>query len=118
DVGPLQRALWAEGAGGLVRARCTIGSTPTAEQRGFELLSFLELFGPAGSPFPAREAGWPPSDAQADNSMFRIFIRASNATPEYRRTGQRFSVAGRRAARRRRCRPAWSAFRIVELPPG
>ena len=39
-----------------------------AEERGFELLSFLELFGPAGSPFPARDAGWPPSDAQADNS--------------------------------------------------
>jgi hypothetical protein len=28
-----------------------------AEERDFELLSFLELFGPAGSPFPAREAG-------------------------------------------------------------
>ncbi len=39
-----------------------------AEERGFELLSFLELFGPAGSPFPARETGWPPSEAQADNS--------------------------------------------------
>ena len=25
-----------------------------AEERGFELLSFLELFGPDGSPFPAR----------------------------------------------------------------
>jgi len=39
-----------------------------AEERSFVLLSFLELFGPAGSPFPAREAGWPPGDAQADNS--------------------------------------------------
>jgi hypothetical protein len=45
-------------------------------------------------------------------------LRAGNATAEYRRTSQRFSVAGRRAARRRRCRPAWSAFRIVEPPPG
>ena len=31
-----------------------------AEERSFELLSFLELFGPDGSPFPAPEAGWPP----------------------------------------------------------
>ena len=45
-------------------------------------------------------------------------LRAGNATAEYRRTSQRFSVAGRRATRRRRCRPAGSAFRIVEPPPG
>jgi hypothetical protein len=32
------------------------------------------LFGQAGSPFPAREAGWPPSDAQADNCAW-AFVR-------------------------------------------
>src|SRR5262245_9500251 len=90
-----------------------------AEERGFELLSFLELFGPACSPFPAHEAGWLPSDAQADNfkcsgSLFAPATLLQNTAGQ----GRRFSVAGRRAARRRRCRPAWSAFRIVEPPPG
>ena len=86
---PLQRALWLKGLADFPQdAMHDPVDANGAEARGFGLWSFLE------------------------------FIRASNATAEYRRTSQRFSVAGRRAARRRRCRPAWSAFRIVEPPPG
>ena len=58
------------------------------------------------------------SEAPLQASTSSGGLPAGNATAEYRRTSQRFSVAGRRAARRRRCRPAWSAFRIVEPPPG
>ena len=89
NVRPLQRALWLKGLADFPQdAMHDRVDANGAEARGFGLWSFLE------------------------------FIRASNATAEYRRTSQRFSVAGRRAARRRRCRPAWSAFRIVEPPPG
>ena len=69
NVRPLQRALrlkeLADFPQGAMHDQVDANS---AEERGFELLSFLELFGPACSPFPAREAGWPPSNAQADNS--------------------------------------------------
>src|SRR5580704_14858735 len=58
------------------------------------------------------------SEAPLQASTSSGGLPAGNATAEYRQTSQRFSVAGRRAARRRRCRPAWSAFRIVEPPPG
>jgi hypothetical protein len=89
NVRPLQPALWLKGLADFPQdAMHDRVDANGAEARGFGLWSFLE------------------------------FIRASNATAEYRRTSQRFSVAGRRAARRRRCRPAWSAFRIVEPPPG
>src|SRR5215472_7704797 len=89
-----------------------------AEERSFELLSFLELFGLDGSPFPAPEAGWQPVRLKLTIPDVPDLYSRQHATAEYRRTSQRFSVAGRRAARRRRCRPAGSAFRIVEPPLG
>ena len=67
NVRPLQRALWLKELADFPQGMHDHVHDNGAEERGFELLSFLELFGPAGSLFPAREAGWPPGDAQADN---------------------------------------------------
>jgi hypothetical protein len=56
-VRPLQRALWLKELADLSgRAMHDQVDDNVSEERGFELLSFFELFGPAGSPFPAREA--------------------------------------------------------------
>ena len=64
NVRPLQRTLWLNEAGRLPSGR---DARPGRRQRRgrarLRLLSLLELFGPACLPFPAREAGWPPSDA-------------------------------------------------------
>jgi len=57
NVRPLQRALWLKELADFPQVMHDHVDDNGAEERSFQLLSFLELFGPAGSPFPAREAG-------------------------------------------------------------
>ena len=56
NVRPLQRALWLKELADFPQGMHDHVDDNGAEERSFELLSFLELFGAAGSPFPAREA--------------------------------------------------------------